>query len=629
MRSEVAFRQAGLLRGYGTVKWFGGINNKTGRENRFGFIEDLSGKSVFLHTGEWRGKSQPAEGQLVTYLEEERDGKSSARQAESLDTCEMRAPELYSALCTPPLNAVEPASSELHKAIEEKLRRSLANSGFSDLRQVLEASQQPQTPSIFRLVATGIDAAKNYVVLMDAAGLRITDAAPWESLSHPVASHFEAEIATYLGSLEPQVARDKCSDHLTVLPLSLLTYLLTRGVFTTTDQLEPAWVKNIYRYLSSVIVRGTATFPGYLRTSFDASLVAPDGLPSNLILRDIVDNLRFKKSLFEKNTDFIDIYNASARLHRNVETFILNHLLRLVVAGNDHQVVYSTFMQRLWEALTSKVLPLEHRKAQFQSLFPSCTTMGPKLSCEAVHWPKKNLFLCRGRICSSPKILPTPAHHFLDFNIYDWLNHYGITYMASERPQAKDFPIKLASYFNRLREILPVLHCRACGELLLPNMKYARTQYKELVRGAIEVKEMAAAYRLTVFHCNSQDCEEFDIGHYISHCVGFGCYHIIDSRDMKQRCNEGRYVCKGCGSCCPRHAQSHPVGLCAECGDELEVFRETVRGKHGIYTKKHAKCQSASCSFTIAGDDLPPKFSHLPTKNDADITTANEFFDLD
>ena len=56
MRSEVALKTSELLRGYGSVKWFGGVNSKTGRENHFGFIEDLSGKDVFVHRREWRGK---------------------------------------------------------------------------------------------------------------------------------------------------------------------------------------------------------------------------------------------------------------------------------------------------------------------------------------------------------------------------------------------------------------------------------------------------------------------------------------------------------------------------------------------------------------------------------------------
>ena len=253
--------------------------------------------------------------------------------------------------------------------------------------------------------------------------------------------------------------------------------------------------------------------------------------------------------------------------------------------------------------------------------------MGPNLSCEAVHWPKQNQFLCRGRTCTAPQVLPNAGRHFTEFNIFDWLNHYGVDYMVSGQPQKKDFPIKLASYFNRLREILPVLHCRACSELMLPNLAYARTQYKELVHGVVEVKDMAAAYRLTVFHCNNNQCDEFEVGHYISHCMGFGCYSVIDSRDLKQKCDEGRYLCKGCGSCCSEHAKSHPVGLCADCGGELEVWSEKVRGKQKTYSRKYVKCKSPECNFSIDGDDLPAKFSRLPAVNDTQTSDADEFFD--
>lgn len=199
MRSDVASRGSKLLRGYGTVKWFGGLNNNTGRENHFGFIEDLNGKDVFLHKGDWRGKSQPEEGQLVTYLKEERNGKFSARQAESLDTSEILASEWYLALCTSPQS--KRVTSNLQRAIEEKLRQSLTIAAPEDLRQLFQVSQRPGALSIFGLVASGIDAVKNYAVLMEATGLRITDSAPWAGLSRRVASHFEAEIAVNLGSV--------------------------------------------------------------------------------------------------------------------------------------------------------------------------------------------------------------------------------------------------------------------------------------------------------------------------------------------------------------------------------------------------------------------------------------------
>ena len=188
MGLEVTSRGSKLLRGYGTVKWFGGSNNKTGRENHFGFIEDLNGKDVYLHKGDWRGKAQPEEGQLVTYLEEERNGKFSARRAESLDTSEILASEWYLALCTSTQS--KQVTSALQKRIEEKLRQSLAIAAPEDLRQLFQVSQRSGALSIFALVASGIDAVKNYAVLMQTTGLRITDAAPWAGLSHRVASHF-------------------------------------------------------------------------------------------------------------------------------------------------------------------------------------------------------------------------------------------------------------------------------------------------------------------------------------------------------------------------------------------------------------------------------------------------------
>lgn len=619
MTFEMASATRGLARKYGTVKWFGGHNNKTGRENNFGFIEDLSGKDIFLHKREWQGRSLPVEDEIVTYFEEESNGKLSAHRADCLRTASLSAVDLYAPLCTLPLNA----APQVQAAIEERLRESLCNAELEELRVLVHRSQQPGIPSIFSIVASDKNATQIFALLLKAGRLSIVDDAPWAAMSQDVATYFEIELAACLGELEPQSAREKCAGRLTILPSSLLTHLLTKNIFTTTDQLGIASAR-VYDYLSSVIIKGVAAFPKYLKASFDADIAMHCGNPSNPILRDIIDKLQFKKSLFEKTADFIDIYAGSARLHRNVETFILCNLFGLIAAANDHEVVYGIFMQRLWEALTAKGLPLEHRKAQLHSLFPPCTTMGPNLSCEAVHWPKRNLFLCRGRTCSSHKVLPDPDRHFMDFNIYEWLSHYGIDYMVSGKPQTKDFPIKLAGYFNRLQEILPVLHCRACADLLLPDMKYARTQYKELVQGVLAVKELAAAYRLTVFHCNNDQCDEFNHGHYISHCVGFGCHYIIDSRDLKHRCSHGRYICKGCGSCCSEHAGSHPVGLCGECGTDLEVWSEKVRGRQTTYSQKHVRCTSASCSFRIGPDNLPTKFSRILAKNEDQVVEAGQ-----
>lgn len=45
----------------GVVKWFGGYNNTKGAENKFGFLEGITGVDVFLHQYEWLSNEKPRE----------------------------------------------------------------------------------------------------------------------------------------------------------------------------------------------------------------------------------------------------------------------------------------------------------------------------------------------------------------------------------------------------------------------------------------------------------------------------------------------------------------------------------------------------------------------------------------
>ncbi|EOK4060088.1 cold-shock protein, partial [Escherichia coli] len=53
----------------------------------------------------------------------------------------------------------------------------------------------------------------------------------------------------------------------------------------------------------------------------------------------------------------------------------------------------------------------------------------------------------------------------------------------------------------------------------------------------------------------SHSCEQFGIGHYINHCIGYKCSEIIDARDLHEKCSEGRFICASCGSCCTTHQE--------------------------------------------------------------------------
>lgn len=238
-------------------------------------------------------------------------------------------------------------------------------------------------------------------------------------------------------------------------------------------------------------------------------------------------------------------------------------------------------------------------------MFPRCNTVNPLLSCEAVYWEKRNLFLCRGKKCDNPKVLPDLNKHYFDFTIYDWFGYYNINFLDEKKPSSRDFPIKLAGYFNRLKEIFPILHCRSCESLMLPDLAYARVE-QSVIRNGILVKEnLAPAYRITTFKCKNSVCSEYYKGIYISHCMGFGCYGLIDSRISRLKCNDGLYICRNCASCCGTHGKTNPVGLCPDCTFPLTLYMERSSNMRLV------KCNNKSCNFTIPEEQLTKKFNSI------------------
>ncbi|MFT6909815.1 MAG: hypothetical protein ACJAS1_006542, partial [Oleiphilaceae bacterium] len=166
-------------------------------------------------------------------------------------------------------------------------------------------------------------------------------------------------------------------------------------------------------------------------------------------------------------------------------------------------------------------------------------------------------FLCRSKVCKKPEVVPNLTKSFLDYSVFDWLAHYGYHYFEQSKPMKRDFPIKLAAYLNRVRELKSKLDCRCCGQLMIPNMKYSRVEVTTVNEetGEETTVPMQASYRLTVFKCNNHSCQEFEKSYYFNHCLNFKCYTIIDSRDDLNKCSEDRYNCPECGSCCNTHAE--------------------------------------------------------------------------
>ncbi len=50
-----------MITSVGAIKWFGGFNRKTNKENDFGFLTDVEGFYVYLNLNDWSGDVAPRE----------------------------------------------------------------------------------------------------------------------------------------------------------------------------------------------------------------------------------------------------------------------------------------------------------------------------------------------------------------------------------------------------------------------------------------------------------------------------------------------------------------------------------------------------------------------------------------
>jgi len=590
---------------FGTVKWFGGKNAKTGKENDFGFIVDFSGKEIFIHKEET--VSEIKENDIVIYKFSESNGKLKAINAEIAEKANIKASELIKSILD---NFSDVISDSQHhdKNLLSKIT-SIAISKLLELQTIerLKLISEENSKFIQILKNSSINqiSEKINILFGESNPLSLVN---WENLPTQYLYQKEAEVLTYLETLSGEEALRKCQDLLKTLPIEIIIYLTIRNPTNAEADLINR-KESIKSYFNKLFSSESTGFANPLKVALDRDLKPIGGYKKSPLLSEIVYPILFKKYLYEKDLDkLLRLYNEAQNLKQHLETFTLFNIFSLYLAGNSTTTIYDVFVQRLWEALTSDTLRINESKDSIASLFPSCSIMAP-LSCEAIYWNKNNSYLCRGRECARPAVLPKETINYTKFSIYDWFKHYGIDYENESKPSKQDFPIKIGAYFNRLREIYPHLHCRSCKRLMTPNMSYSKTTYEDYENGALTTKENAAAYRLTVFHCNSTGCSESGIDYYINHCLGFGCYGIIDSRDLKSKCSKGRYICLNCTSCCENHSTVSPVGICPNCGENLRLY-ETKEENYLGRKMRRVSCPSG-CGFEIPPNNLTQKF-YLP-----------------
>ena len=154
--------------------------------------------------------------------------------------------------------------------------------------------------------------------------------------------------------------------------------------------------------------------------------IALDSLFDNIVdyysinaIQLLLEPMFFKKFLYEKDPNTKQFFDQSFSLSKSIDHFILANLFPLIQANNSIDISFKVFLHNLWESLKTKKIDISD--VDLFNLFPSCSTMGyNELSCEAFYWPKNKNYLCRGRLCNDPQVLPNTNKHYLHFNIYDW-----------------------------------------------------------------------------------------------------------------------------------------------------------------------------------------------------------------
>lgn len=424
----------------------------------------------------------------------------------------------------------------------------------------------------------------------------------WDDVLDFIGGDYDVSIKNETDDIELAEVEDPIAVIVDYISFSAALYLSFNGAIDV-DKVHSRRCSELESFVKSQCKgENTIAIKSFVWNACSNVFPTVNGFRNHPVVRDLFIKAKIKEKFFMKNFRPITSDFFESNMAKDPEVFVLAKTLPLLYAKLPIEYIAETIFNDIWLALQNKLFDINN--PCLLSLFPSCETMACyyhhnksdiKLSCESFYWKTEteqevidgyheyyhdkpgylglgasytniisragynpDIFLCRSKRCFNPQFYANNERHFLDYSFYDWLAHYGYIYSSGDKPLKNDFPVRLAGYLNRVREIFSRLHCRKCGVLMIANRNYAKTEVLvyDVKSSRFVKKQTHAAYRSTVFHCNNHGCIEYGNECYINHCLNYKCYNIIDSRDLTERCSEGRYICT-CGACCAEHAKKY------------------------------------------------------------------------
>ncbi|WP_318471995.1 hypothetical protein [Photobacterium leiognathi] len=536
---------------FGTVEWFGGFSEKMNRELEYGFIKpiisasDFTSKSdylislkeanIFVHKKALVNAESLNSDDYVMFKIEERNGKKSAQCVHNINKESLDENILEAVISGISSNEDVISNNVLKMIIAEILRSSHAKRFISKLYEVKSLST---VIGYLKLVLIDSPHVSEFLDSNLSVEQRILD------YPETITNSFINSDAAFNGFCK--ILTNKQEDEkIELLKTIGIKFNHSKIIDLIFDRSEVHSIKAQYwsgYYFSNLkdslrqAFVDNSTDKMQLINQYGFSCV--EEFDNHPIVKEVMLPLKVKDMIFNKDMTFVDLVQNNEFLKEDPELWILSKLIP-ILGSYGYQ---DEFLSVLHEEIYNGSLDPNHKS--LLKLFPQCTTMSYRsryadLSCEAFHWKTiegEMLFLCRGKKCNYPEVMPNINISHYDYSIYSWFQHYGVTYIGGEQnPSKSDYPIKLAGYINRLKEIRPLLNCTCCGALMKPNMVYAKS---------------AAAYRTTVFKCVNETCLQTGENIYINHCNGLKCGEIIDSRTSKGKCPSGWHICQSCNSCC-------------------------------------------------------------------------------
>ncbi|MCK8521943.1 hypothetical protein M0D21_10215 [Aquimarina sp. D1M17] len=132
---------------------------------------------------------------------------------------------------------------------------------------------------------------------------------------------------------------------------------------------------------------------------------------------------------------------------------------------------------------------------------------------------------CYGRKCMKANQNDHSFEEWKNYTLRDFLKILGLPF------EDKGYYI-FVSEINRLNRLIDRIKCKKCSKVLRPSKQ-----------------SNFGFYRVSHFHCNNKNCNDYRKEIYLTHCLNSKCTNVIDSR-ISERCENGLIICDACGSCC-------------------------------------------------------------------------------